>query len=101
MKKSMRSVGAGMNKEVQKFNFVYDRSEASKCLICHDPKCTKVCPQAATCAGWFVPKERLVRQAGRFGNDNRKQGVYQRSMRIDSCDTLPAFFIGNMILSND
>ena len=36
-----------MKKEVQKFNFVYDRSEASKCLICHDPKCTKVCPQQA------------------------------------------------------
>ena len=36
-----------MEIDYQKFNFFYDRSETSKCLLCHDPECTKACPQNA------------------------------------------------------
>ena len=31
----------------QKYIFFYERSEASRCLLCHDPACTKACPQKA------------------------------------------------------
>ena len=34
-----------MEIDYQKFNFFYDRSQTSKCLICYDPECTKACPQ--------------------------------------------------------
>ncbi len=29
----------------EEYRFYYDRSEASKCLLCHDPECSKACPQ--------------------------------------------------------
>ncbi len=29
------------------YSLFYDRSEAGKCLLCHDPECTKACPQGA------------------------------------------------------
>ena len=35
----------------QNYSFYYDRSEASKCLLCYDPQCTKACPQKADVAG--------------------------------------------------
>jgi len=31
----------------RKLDLYYDKSEASKCLLCHDPECTKACPQKA------------------------------------------------------
>ena len=36
-----------MEIDYQGFSIFYDRSEVSKCLICHDPECTKACPQKA------------------------------------------------------
>ena len=36
-----------MKIDYQKFSIVFDRSEVSKCLLCHDPQCTKACPQKA------------------------------------------------------
>ena len=36
-----------MELDYRKFNFFYDRSEASKCLLCYDAECTKACPQNA------------------------------------------------------
>ncbi|MBQ1331467.1 MAG: NAD-dependent dihydropyrimidine dehydrogenase subunit PreA [Lachnospiraceae bacterium] len=36
-----------MEIDYQKFNYFLDRSEAGKCLLCHDPECTKACPQKA------------------------------------------------------
>ncbi|MCR4962968.1 MAG: NAD-dependent dihydropyrimidine dehydrogenase subunit PreA [Firmicutes bacterium] len=32
---------------MQEFSFDYDRSEVSKCLLCHEAKCTEACPQKA------------------------------------------------------
>ena len=40
-----------MKTEFQFNGFDYDRSEASKCLICYDPVCTKACPQNANVGG--------------------------------------------------
>ena len=34
-----------MEIDYQKFTLYSDRSDASKCLLCHDPECTKACPQ--------------------------------------------------------
>ncbi len=31
--------------------FTYDRSEVGKCLLCHDPLCSKACPQSADVGG--------------------------------------------------
>ena len=31
----------------QKYSIDYDHSEVSKCLLCHEPTCTKACPQHA------------------------------------------------------
>ena len=36
-----------MEIDYQGFSIFYDRSEVSKCLFCHDPECTKACPQKA------------------------------------------------------
>ena len=36
-----------MNKDISTYSFDYDRSEVIKCQICHDPECSKVCPQGA------------------------------------------------------
>jgi len=36
-----------MSSTKQLFSFDDDRSEVGKCLLCHDPKCTKACPQHA------------------------------------------------------
>ena len=33
--------------EHTRYQFTYDRSEVSRCLLCHDPVCTKACPQGA------------------------------------------------------
>ncbi len=33
--------------EHTRFLFSYDRSEVSRCLLCHDPVCTNACPQGA------------------------------------------------------
>ena len=33
------------------YNLTYDKSEVSKCLVCHDPQCTKACPQNADVGG--------------------------------------------------
>ena len=33
--------------EYTRYQFSYDRSEVSRCLLCHDPVCTKACPQGA------------------------------------------------------
>ncbi len=31
------------------YSLAYDESEVSKCLLCHDPVCTKMCPQHVPC----------------------------------------------------
>ena len=36
-----------MHSPKQMYSFDDDRSEVGKCLLCHDPKCTKTCPQHA------------------------------------------------------
>ena len=36
-----------MNNNHSSYKLSYDRSELAKCLVCHDPECTKVCPQGA------------------------------------------------------
>ncbi len=36
-----------MNYDYKKYSLFFDRNEASKCLICQDPECTKACPQKA------------------------------------------------------
>lgn len=37
--------------DYSKYYLTYDRSEVSKCLVCHDPLCTKACPQKADVGG--------------------------------------------------
>ena len=40
-----------MEADINRFLFSLDRSEVSKCLLCHDPECTRACPQRADVGG--------------------------------------------------
>lgn len=105
----------------QKYSIDYDHSEVSKCLLCHEPTCTKACPQHADVGDilrslYFRNYSGAVRKINcdcTYCNapcesacvlSGRKEPVAIRDLLLSvksAAVSLPAHKIGNVDLSTD